>query len=865
MSENLGSVYYTVDADTTNLLEAEAVINKSLSSTVSKMSEAEKAVAAYEKQQIALGNTINKAGQVFSANGKVLAANSLEYRKLAAAASTYQTEALKQSKVAAGVSGSMANMGRNAGMAGIQLQQFIGQIQGGQSAMLALSQQGADLGFVLGAPLLGAVVGIGASLAGMLLPALMKGTDGADMLEKSLERLEQVMQQTDSGATVVSESIEKLAKISQVAAQAQLAVAWVKNKEALEAAGNAARDAFEPMQSLFKFDDIKISEAGIRSLNEYVNQFGGDAYTQFKKLTESGQGFNYGLTGVVTTMETLQGAFKISEEDAFNLIKTMNDAKSSGSGDAFASLAKQSADLAAASEKTNPILNTFAEELAKVAASALTAEDKQKQLTELMNNQGKAFGFATAETSKNNDAIASMSMAVAIANKTLAEGEEAAAKFAAMQTLSKDATAEQVQEYSRLYDMLVNYKSKIDETQAAEQAITSTTKSLSDQLAIQKAKLNDGALAAEMLATAFSMGLTSAEQLPPEIKKMVTELSKINTTTTVDRVVESLENERLQLTMTANSYEAYTLRKKLAASGASEAVIQANLAELRSLQQLRAETELMNQVDDEEQQNKVALSTSYEQTSASIQSDLETPAQKAERELAERLEVIRLYNALETAEEAAKTEMGIAAHEAYTQKIADIDADLAEKRQQTNMSTLSAMGDFFGNMASIAEAGGKDSFEAWKVMASAQAGISAALAIINTMASVPFPYNIAASAAVGALAAVQVAQISSQSYSGGKLYGGTVQAGNMYPVNENGAPELFQSGNKQYLMPNAQGKVISNKDATSSDGGNTNVNFSYAPQIQALDSEGVSAILAEQQEILWSLVNRAANERGRTL
>ena len=75
-------------------------------------------------------------------------------------------ETQKTSKKAkAGVAG----MGRNAGMAGIQVQQFVGQIQGGQSAMLALSQQSADLGFVLGAPLLGAVAGITATVVGFIM------------------------------------------------------------------------------------------------------------------------------------------------------------------------------------------------------------------------------------------------------------------------------------------------------------------------------------------------------------------------------------------------------------------------------------------------------------------------------------------------------------------------------------------------------------------------------------------------------------------------------------------------------------------------------------------------------------------------
>lgn len=65
------------------------------------------------------------------------------------------------------VSKGIGGVGRSAGMAGIQVQQFVGQIQGGQNAMVALSQQSADLGFVLGAPLLGAVVGITASIVGM--------------------------------------------------------------------------------------------------------------------------------------------------------------------------------------------------------------------------------------------------------------------------------------------------------------------------------------------------------------------------------------------------------------------------------------------------------------------------------------------------------------------------------------------------------------------------------------------------------------------------------------------------------------------------------------------------------------------------
>jgi hypothetical protein len=76
---------------------------------------------------------------------------------------------------AKGAGTEIGGMGRSAGQAGIQVQQLVGQIQGGTNPMLALSQQAADLGFVLGAPLLGAIAGLGASFAMVLLPNLLQG------------------------------------------------------------------------------------------------------------------------------------------------------------------------------------------------------------------------------------------------------------------------------------------------------------------------------------------------------------------------------------------------------------------------------------------------------------------------------------------------------------------------------------------------------------------------------------------------------------------------------------------------------------------------------------------------------------------
>ena len=93
----------------------------------------------------------------------------------------------------------MSGIGRSAGQAGIQIQQFVGQIQGGQSAMLALSQQGADLGFVLGAPLAGAIIGIGASVTSFLLPSLFESKTAMELLEATTESLSEKLESAKDG------------------------------------------------------------------------------------------------------------------------------------------------------------------------------------------------------------------------------------------------------------------------------------------------------------------------------------------------------------------------------------------------------------------------------------------------------------------------------------------------------------------------------------------------------------------------------------------------------------------------------------------------------------------------------------------
>jgi hypothetical protein len=87
------------------------------------------------------------------------------------------------------LTGTFSKLGSGAGRAGIQVQQFVGQVQGGTNPMLALSQQATDLGFVLGFPLLGAVAGLGASLAMSLIPSIGDTGEATAELIKEIDEL----------------------------------------------------------------------------------------------------------------------------------------------------------------------------------------------------------------------------------------------------------------------------------------------------------------------------------------------------------------------------------------------------------------------------------------------------------------------------------------------------------------------------------------------------------------------------------------------------------------------------------------------------------------------------------------------------
>lgn len=164
---------------------------------------------------------------------------------------------------ARGVQTALSGMGRTAGAASIQIQQFVGQIQGGQSAMLALSQQGADLGIVMGAPLIGAIVGVGASIVGMAFSSY-ETQSALERLADISEQLGKTMQQSAGGVDVLGDKILALAEKSNALAKLEISKGIQLAEEQIERSAGEIKSVLQDATNVSKnFYDSLYGSQGV--------------------------------------------------------------------------------------------------------------------------------------------------------------------------------------------------------------------------------------------------------------------------------------------------------------------------------------------------------------------------------------------------------------------------------------------------------------------------------------------------------------------------------------------------------------------------------------------------------------------------
>lgn len=712
MAQNVGDIEYVIKANTAELLRA-------------------------DKQVVSVTNNMESG-----------------FKKADSSAEKLNTTV---TKTASAVSG-----GLKSGMqqAGYQIQDFIVQVQGGQSALVAFSQQGSQLAgaFGPGGAVVGAFIALGSVLVGNLSTALGSTKDEMEQLKTAAETLNKVVVINSQGVAALSNDYARLA-----ATNATLAAQLRDN--AIQQYEIAVRDAGKAITNI-----IDEQSSWWRSLNggvASVKAFGGAMDTMeisadnfndaIKQATSLGPSFNSATLTLVNTVAMLSSQFDISDDAAYGLGKRLNDLAKNPSPQSVSLLVDYMKSLKPTTQDGAEAITNLEKKILDAAAAMQQAHDNGESLRKTLD------GLKTEAQQANFDGISKQLEAQRIA---LTKGKQAAIEYGIEQ---QDLTREQKDQLialSRTNAQLAEEKEKRDKASKAGLKQAAATESVSLKL--------------EQLRKRSELSGESTAELSRE-QAILTAQQSLGKAATKEQI--ALAGQYAAKTWDA----ANALKKRSQAEQArrfTDQEIATNKTTPDAITGAVADpTALINL----QEQQKLAALAQYQQMgvlSAQQFEDTKTAIQ----------------------EQASNARKRIAQDEANSQMAATV-------------SMLNAASLGFDSLAGIISgAAGKASsayiamFAAAKSFAIASATLDfngALLKALNAPDSLTTAQRFANYAAVASAGASVLSNIASVSMSGGRRYGGTVSAGNAYRINEDGRSEIFQTaGGQQAFIPNQSGKII---------------------------------------------------------
>lgn len=271
MAEKVGSIFYTVSADTSELVKEEARAAKSLEKIEVATEKTDKAMETHKKtvksvaaetEKLAVSN--KKAHQSISLTYSRLesvqapaAAAAKKMDDVADAIEDVGDESVKTSKktktleteVNKATKGISRATQANIQNASFQVQDFAVQLASGQGAALALTQQLPQL--LGGFGLLGAGISTVVAILGGLYLAFGNAKTNAELLEKSIEQVRAVMTVGAEGVANYTEEMQKLAELSENLAKLRLATALADQNEAIKLGIKGIQEALDSTRGSF--------------------------------------------------------------------------------------------------------------------------------------------------------------------------------------------------------------------------------------------------------------------------------------------------------------------------------------------------------------------------------------------------------------------------------------------------------------------------------------------------------------------------------------------------------------------------------------------------------------------------------------
>lgn len=679
---------------------------------------------------------------------------------------------------------------------GYQIQDFIVQVQGGQSALVAFSQQGSQLASVF-SPVAGAVLTIATVIAGSLIASLGNGKNAVDSLKEAIATMDSVVSVSSSGVAVYTDKFAQLAKANSAVATLMRQQAQLELQAALS---KVSAEVTKASSDFIGFGDSLVSSLGggyasVKLFNDYMSQLNitTNSWTEaIKQASAAGQAGQTSMNGMIATVGALAGKFQLSDQQAFEFAKQLSD------------IAKNPSD-----EKLKALVVTLQRVGEGTSSGAATAREYAKRLLEIATSSADAtqrlrlLKQMTDELTDSQDkALQQAKQTLFIERQTGAEKQKALAWRDAENQGLKAGT----QAFRDYYNVrLQTYQQQEKNAQA-----------LKDERSAQSAAQS----AAKKAATEQENIANKLEQLRQKSLLTAESTKELSREQSILAAQQSLgkgaTQEQINL---AGQYAARAWDNANALKAQAEAE-KKRVEAVKGFAALKSQTSPMFAVETNYQKDLAALNAyavAYPQKIAEVE---QTRAAIEEQYRQQRLDAMWQ----EWSQQNAATQAAAAAFDAFGQTASNAltgvltgSMSVSDALRSIGSTVLNAVINSFVQMGvewlkSVIM--GQVGMTAASAMAATQAQIiAAAMAPAAAMTSLATSGANAIPAQAGIVSTVGVAK--AMSVAGALKNGGPAQAGAMYQVGENNLPEIFQASNgNQYMIPGDSGRVISNKDLT---------------------------------------------------
>lgn len=727
--------------------------------------------------------------------------------------------------------------------AGYQVQDFIVQVQGGQSALVAFAQQGSQLAgaFGPGGAVVGAIIALGSVLAGVLITSLNGGKNAMDALKDAAEAMDKVITISSQGVAALSDKYAALARVNADVATLLRNQALLEYNQAISKIPKAISDASDAFITL---GDRALAAVGgaspsIKKFNDELSALGvttTDWSQAIQQANSQGQYASGIVNSLSATVSTLSSRLGISKQSAFDLARELSDLSNNPSPEALQELAKKLQEMQSSSKDGQSAIAELAGKLVDLAREAANAKINVDSLNKSTDNLTAGQKNLIKQSERNlalsklqGEARARLQAQYAAEDAGFAKDDphakqmedDAAATYKntqAQKTLQSEHKKGASQAES-IAQKLANLKQQselaADSTNklSREQAILNAQQSLGKGATKEQIALA-GQYAAKKWDTANAIkAQAAAEKLLPEARENASykqDVADLNTALTAKKISQEQYNETAERL---------------------EATHQTNLAKIRAQQAVTPQQEAAGTVDPVQQlanenARKLALIQQYEQqgvlthqNALALRAAADTEYEQAR--IAAQWEIYRnqstanklLATSLEGLQSGATNALtGLIDG---TQSLQEAMANVGSTIINSVISSLVEMGMQWVKNQVMGQAAAAASLASTMAQATAAASAWAPAAMSASIAT----YGSAAAVGQSAYAA-SLLSAKGLAVAGARENGGPVSASSMYRVGEGGKPEIFKASNgSQYMIPGDNGRVISNRDMRSGGGG----------------------------------------------